>query len=73
LFPALEQDAGIDQLDACVGHAGCTTCRVEFIEGKSDRMTVVKRHVLVARLPRRPGLAPEFHLWPVVVVTSVDT
>ena len=31
---ALEQDAGVDQLHACGGNARCTTCRVEFIEGK---------------------------------------
>ena len=34
LVLALEQDAGIDQLHACGGHARCTTCRVEFIAGE---------------------------------------
>ena len=49
LVLALEQDAGIDQLHACGGHARCTTCRVEFLEGEPDRMTVAERDVLQAR------------------------
>jgi len=49
LVLALEQDIGIDQLHACGGHARCTTCRVEFIEGEPDRMTVAERDVLAAR------------------------
>ena len=46
---ALEQDAKIDQLHACGGHARCTTCRVEFLDGEPDRMTVAERDVLAAR------------------------
>lgn len=34
LVLALEEDCGIDQLHACGGHARCTTCRVEFIDGE---------------------------------------
>lgn len=49
LVLALEQEAGIDQLHACGGHARCTTCRVEFIAGEPDRMTVAERDVLAAR------------------------
>ena len=49
LVLALEQDAGIDQLHACGGHARCTTCRVEFLSGEPDRMTVAERDVLKAR------------------------
>jgi ferredoxin len=49
LVLALEQDAGIDQLHACGGHARCTTCRVEFLDGEPDRMTVAERDVLQAR------------------------
>lgn len=49
LVLALEQDAGIDQLHACGGHARCTTCRVEFIQGEPGRMTVAERDVLAAR------------------------
>ena len=49
LVLALEQDAGIDQLHACGGQARCTTCRVEFVEGEPDRMTVAERDVLQAR------------------------
>jgi ferredoxin len=49
LVLALEQDAGIDQLHACGGHARCTTCRVEFMKGEPQRMTVAERDVLKAR------------------------
>ena len=49
LVLALEQDAGVDQLHACGGHARCTTCRVEFIDGEPDQMTVAERDVLAAR------------------------
>jgi ferredoxin len=49
LVLALEQDAGIDQLHACGGHARCTTCRVEFVEGEPPHMTVAERDVLQAR------------------------
>jgi ferredoxin len=49
LVLALEQDAGVDQLHACGGHARCTTCRVEFVAGEPDRMTVAERDVLAAR------------------------
>ncbi len=49
LVLALEQEAGIDQLHACGGHARCTTCRVEFIDGEPGRMTIAERDVLAAR------------------------
>ena len=49
LVLALEQDAGIDQLHACGGNARCTTCRVEFLDGEPNRMTVAERDVLSAR------------------------
>jgi ferredoxin len=49
LVLALEQDAGVDQLHACGGNARCTTCRVEFVEGEPDRMSVAERDVLNAR------------------------
>jgi ferredoxin len=49
LVLALEQDAKIDQLHACGGNARCTTCRVEFIEGEPQQMTIAERDVLAAR------------------------
>lgn len=49
LVLAIEQDAGVDVLHACGGNARCTTCRVEFIEGEPDRMTVAEQTVLSAR------------------------
>lgn len=39
LVLALEEDAGVDQLHACGGHARCTTCRVEFVAGEPDTHT----------------------------------
>src|SRR5437868_7159156 len=49
LVLALEDEAKIDQLHACGGNARCTTCRVEFVAGEPDRMTVAEKSVLAAR------------------------
>ena len=49
LVRAIEEDAKVDVLHACGGNARCTTCRVEFIDGEPDRMTVAERNVLAAR------------------------
>jgi ferredoxin len=49
LVLAIEQDAKVDVLHACGGNARCTTCRVEFIAGEPDTMTVAERNVLTAR------------------------
>lgn len=49
LVLALEDEAGIDQLHACGGHARCTTCRVEFVAGEPPRMTRAEASVLAAR------------------------
>ncbi|MBL9123226.1 MAG: (2Fe-2S)-binding protein [Planctomycetaceae bacterium] len=49
LVLALTDEAGIDQLHACGGNARCTTCRVEFLAGEPDQMTVAEKQVLAAR------------------------
>jgi len=49
LVLAIEQDAKVDVLHACGGNARCTTCRVEFVEGEPETMTVAEQHVLNAR------------------------
>jgi len=49
LVLALEQDAAIDQLHACGGKARCATCRVEFIDGEPEAMTVAEKNVLAAK------------------------
>lgn len=49
LVLAIEQDAHVDVLHACGGNARCTTCRVEFIDGEPDRMTVAEQQVLAAK------------------------
>jgi ferredoxin len=49
LVNVLIDDAKTDQLHACGGNARCTTCRVEFVAGEPDRMTVAEKNVLEAR------------------------
>ncbi len=49
LVLALEDEAKVDQLHACGGNARCTTCRVEFVAGEPERMTVAEKDVLAAR------------------------
>jgi ferredoxin len=49
LVLALTEDAKIDQLHACGGNARCTTCRVEFVAGEPDSMTVAEKNVLAAK------------------------
>jgi ferredoxin len=49
LVLAIEQDAAVDVLHACGGNARCTTCRIEFIAGEPDRMTLAEQQVLAAR------------------------
>jgi len=49
LVLALEDEAKIDQLHACGGNARCTTCRVEFVGGEPEQMTVAEKSVLAAR------------------------
>lgn len=49
LVLALEQEAGIDQLHACGGNARCTTCRVEYVSGEPDRITVAEKNLLAAK------------------------
>jgi len=49
LVLALTDEAGLDQLHACGGHAKCTTCRVEFVEGEPERMTAAERQTLSDR------------------------
>ncbi len=43
------EDAGVDIMHACGGNARCTTCRVEFLEGEPERMTVAERDKLAQR------------------------
>ena len=49
LVLALTDEAGIDQLHACGGNARCTTCRVEFVAGEPERMTVAEQAALTAK------------------------
>jgi ferredoxin len=48
LVLALE-DGGVDILHRCGGYAECTTCRVHFLEGEPERMTIAERERLQAR------------------------
>lgn len=49
LAAALREEAGTDQLHACGGKARCTTCRVEFVSGEPDKMTIAEKQVLAAK------------------------
>lgn len=49
LVLAIEQDAHVDILHACGGHARCTTCRVEFIDGEPPTSTAAEKERLAAR------------------------
>ena len=49
LVLALEDEAKVDQMHACGGNARCTTCRVQFVTGEPDEMTVAEKNVLLAR------------------------
>jgi len=43
LVLAIEQDARVDILHACGGNARCTTCRVEFVSGEPQAITVAEK------------------------------
>jgi ferredoxin len=49
LVLAIEQDAEVDVLHACGGNARCTTCRVEFVSGEPEVMTVAERDKLIQK------------------------
>jgi ferredoxin len=49
LVLAIEEDVKVDILHACGGNARCTTCRVEFISGEPERMTVAEKTRLAER------------------------
>lgn len=49
LVLALVDEAKTDQLHACGGAARCTTCRVEFVAGEPEQMTVAEKNVLTAK------------------------
>lgn len=49
LVLALKEDAGIDQLHACGGNAKCTTCRVEFVSGEPEKMTLAEKDCMQQR------------------------
>lgn len=52
------EDAGIDILHRCGGHARCTTCRVQVLEGNAGEMNERER----ARLAREKELEPNTRL-----------
>ncbi|HMD54844.1 MAG TPA: 2Fe-2S iron-sulfur cluster-binding protein [Phycisphaerae bacterium] len=57
LVNALVDEARVDQLHACGGHARCTTCRVQFVSGEPDKMTEAEKEILTIKgLSQQPGL-----------------
>ena len=49
LVLAIEEEAGVDIMHQCGGHAHCGTCRVEFLEGEPETMTQAELAMLVMR------------------------
>ena len=49
LVLALEDEVGVDQLHACGGNCRCTTCRVEFVAGEPEAMTVAEKAKLAEK------------------------
>lgn len=49
LILALTDNAKVDQLHACGGNSRCTTCKIEFVSGEPNKMTVTERDLLAAR------------------------
>lgn len=49
LVLALIDEVGVDQLHACGGNCRCTTCRVEFIEGEPEEMTLAEKEKLAEK------------------------
>jgi len=57
LVNAIETEGKIDQLHNCGGNAACTSCRVLFVAGESDKITVAEKELLEVRgLNTTPGL-----------------
>jgi ferredoxin len=46
LVNALVDEGQVDQLHACGGNARCTTCRVEFLQGKPTMITQAEKELL---------------------------
>ncbi|MDP9173794.1 MAG: 2Fe-2S iron-sulfur cluster-binding protein [Planctomycetota bacterium] len=49
LVLALIDEARIDQMHSCGGNARCTTCRVRFISGEPNKVTMAERDILSSR------------------------
>ena len=49
LVLALVDEAGVDQMHACGGNCKCTTCRVEFVAGEPEQITIAEKELLEAR------------------------
>ncbi len=43
------EDAGVDIMHQCGGHAHCTTCRIEYLEGEPEEMTQAELQALQIR------------------------
>ncbi len=71
------EEAGVDILHRCGGHAKCTTCRVTFQAGEPELMTAAAREKLVAneqlgefRLSCQCTVDHDMHVEPLMTVTS---
>lgn len=80
LVLAIEQDLGVDILHKCGGNAMCTTCRVEFVEGEPETMTMAERDRLEgkdllgqARLSCQIECAGTMKVKPLMTVSSTGS
>ena len=46
LVLAIKENAGVDILHRSDGHARCTTCRIEYLEGEPEKMTCAELEIL---------------------------
>ena len=57
LINAIIDTAKADQHYSCGGQAKCTSCRVQFVEGEPERMTIAEKDLLAAnKLDEQTGL-----------------
>ena len=77
LVLAVEEDAGVDILHRCGGHARCTTCRVEYLEGEPEKMTRAELEILTnkgllgeARLSCQALVEHDVRLRPLMTMAS---
>lgn len=77
LVLAIEEDAGVEILHRCGGHARCTTCRAEYLESEPEKITRAELEILrgkdllgVARLSCQALVEHDVGVRPLMTVAS---